>query len=487
MLLSISLLACAALLIWQFRGTWVDRFDVFVVKKYQENYQKRLDYAVSTAAKKPQEGVVLLGQFLDDVSEIKKMDRLDGVKRTAYDTIVKVLNNTDRQEEALAWVERWLEFDDRDLFAQVWRAKLMRTLPGRLADGWMLISDWYRKIPHSSLIANEYAEYLLGREKFTDAFLAVYKAFEQQDSLTGHTWQVYWDTGGGFNGGQTNKVDPEIDASGRLSFMLDVPAGIVSLRIDPPADSLINLVDPVLADNETGTGRRFSLLDLPLGLWQMVGNGRILVTTGGDDPYFFWDMSNVKMSGEKLFFVCTVEENMSEEIVEKISKLSDPAVVENELRERQELDAAKMFRVLAEKSRGLAISSSFQDAFFELFWTGAGEDFSEERKVRQAMVGSVEEGSYKFEVVIPIAARAAKVRIDLPDIHGNKYTFKTIALVGDGWSQQVDLNSMDDRLSHMAAREGSTFEVLGSDPYFVFLAPSGGRIIESVIIRGEAL
>lgn len=483
MLFSISLLACATLLLWQLGGTWVDQFDVFVVKKYQENYQKRLDSAVSTAARSPKEGVVLLGQFLDDVSEIKKKDRLDRVKRTAFVTIIKVLNNTDRQEEALAWAERWAEFDDRDLFAQVWRAKLMRTSPGRLEEGWLLISEWYRKIPHSSLIANEYAEYLLGRENFTDAFLVAYRLFEQQDSLTGQTWQVFWDMGSGL---QKKDVVPEIDASGRLSFRLDVPAGIVSLRIDPPTNSRISLVDPVLTDNETAPGKSFSLMDIPLGLSQMVRNERTLVTTGGNDPYFSWDMSGVKTSGGKLFFVCTVEE-APPVILEKIFKLADPVVVENELRERQELDAAKTFRVLAEKSRSLAISSSFQDAFFELFWTGSGEDLSEERKVRQAMVGSVDEGSYKFEVVFPVAARAKKVRIDLPDIPGKKYTFKAIELVGDGWSQQVDLNSMDDRLSHMVARQGANFEVLGSDPYFIFSALSGDRIIESVIIRGGAL
>jgi hypothetical protein len=256
--------------------------------------------------------------------------------------------------------------------------------------------------------------------------------------------------------------------------------------MDLPMNSRINLVDPRLVDTENGLERRFSLIDVPLGLSQMVIDRRMLLTTGGDDPYLYWDMASFETSSGKLFFVCNVEETPPGSVVEKILSQSSLDVVEKDLLGRQEIEAAKLFRQLAEEQLGRALAVSFKDAFFEFFWKGAGEDFSKERKIRKTVDGSVEEEYYRFKVVFPVAARPEKMRIDLPDVQSKKYTFKTIELVGDGWSQQVDINSIDDRLSHMVARQGANFEVLGNDPYFVFPAPSGGRIIESVIIRGGA-
>ena len=485
LLLSITLLACATFVLWQFGGAWVDRFDNFVVKTYQGYHQKRLNHAVSTASKSPKEGVVLFEQFLGDLSEIHKLDRLDRVKRTAFEAIVKVLNNADRSEEALAWAERWAEFDNRDLFAQVWRAKLMRKSQSKLEEGWLLISELYQKVPHSSLIVNEYAEYLIGRKEYTSAYLTVYKAFKKQDSLTGQAWQMYWDTGDDFHAVQMKNISPVIDANGMLSFKLDLPPGIIRLRIDPPMNSRINIVNPMLVNNKVDQSRGFTLLDNPLGLSQMIKVGNRLVTTGDNDPYFYWNMAGVKVSVEKLFFVCTVEETPPD-VLEKIIRESDFDAVESDLLEQQEQEAAKVFRVLSEKQRSVAISSSFRNAFFEIFWKGPGENYSQQRKVKEAINGAVEKGSYVFDTVFQVASRAEKLRIDFPSVQGTNYTFEKVELVGDGWSHQVDLNKIDDGLSHMVAHQSANFKVLGNDPYFVLSAPSKGRVIESVVIRGRA-
>ena len=83
-------------------------------------------HAVTTASKDPQEGAVLLEKFLNSLPETYKLDRLDGTKRRAFEATVNVLDNLEKGKEALSWAERWADFDDRDLFAQVWRAKLMR-------------------------------------------------------------------------------------------------------------------------------------------------------------------------------------------------------------------------------------------------------------------------------------------------------------------------------------------------------------------------
>jgi hypothetical protein len=493
MLVVISLLACVTLLLWAFCETSVDRFEVLVVKTYLGHYQKRLDHAVSTASKNPKEGMILVEKLLDDLSKIHKLDRLDGVKRKALETIVKFLSNADKNEEALIWAERWAKFDDGDLFAQIWQAKLMGMSLSRLEDGWILISELYRKIPQSSLIANEYAKYLkkytehlIIRGKFSDAFLIAYKAFEKQDSLTGQVWQIFWDMGTGFNESQMKNLSPEIDANGNLSILLDVPPGVIRFRIDPPRNSHINLVGPMLIDNKTGQGLGFSLLDVPLGFSQMAKVGRILVTKGGDDPFFYWEMSRIKKSGEKIFFVCTVEEALPEVIVE-ILRQPDPTLVENTLLERGAFEAAKQFRVLSEKQRILDISASFENSFFEVFWAGPGENFSKERKIRKSIGGSFKEGSYEFKVSFPIVARAEKLRIDFPEIQGKKYRFQTVQLVGSEWTHEIDLNKIDDGLNHMVSHQFSSFDVLGSDPYFVFSSPSREQVIESVVIQGGVL
>jgi hypothetical protein len=485
-LLVITLFACAVFLLWQFGGPWINQFDTFVVKTYNGYYQKRLNRGISEASKDPKQGVVLLEQFLAELSEINKLDRLDRIKREAFKSVVQVLDNEGKTEEALVWAERWVEFDGRDLFAQVSRAKLMRKIPMKIEEGWSLISEWYRKIPNSSLIANEYAEYLVGRGQIPDAFLAAYRAFEKQDSIKEQGWQIFWDTGKNFNAGQMKNVLPSIDAYGKLSLILDVPPGVIRVRIDPPMNSRIILLNPVVIYGKKDQETKYSLLDKPVGLWHMVRTGKTLVTTGGNDPYFYWDISEVKTPGEKIVFSSTVELSPPQ-VIEKILTQPNLDTVERELINRQELGAAKLFYVLSERQRNLELSSMLNDAFFELFWKNTGENFTSERRVRKPIHGTVKKESFSFEVIIPIAVQAEKLRIDLPDIVGKSFTFKTIELVGDGWAHKVDLNKINDGLSHMVERQSTSFEVIGIDPYFEFFSASGDKIIQSVVIRGEAL
>jgi tetratricopeptide (TPR) repeat protein len=486
LLLAIFLLACTTFLLWQYGGSWVNRFDDFVVKAYQGYHWKRLNSALVTVNKDSIEGIQLLDELLADLDQIYKLDRLDRVKRKAFEEIVKALNSSGKNIEALAWAENWAEFDERDLFAQVWRAKLMRMSQSTYDEGWQLISEWYQKIPQSNLIANEYAEYLIERGQYADAYLAAHKAFEKQDSLKGQKWQVFWDTGNDFNASQMATVLPEIDTSGRLSILIDVPPEVVRLRIDPPANARINLVAPALYDNNQGQEKKISLLDASLGLSQMMRHGSTLSTTGGDDPYFYWDMSGMQLSGGKLFFVCDIEETLPG-VMAKIFSQSVHEGVVDALMERQEIKSAKQFQDLAGKQHNTDNAMKFEGAFFEVFWKKSGENFSQKRKVRTQINGLVEDGAYRYEVTLPIGAHVEKLRIDLPDLLGAKFKFEAVELVGHKWSHQVDLSKVDDGLSHMIARQSGSFEVMGSDPYFIFEVSPKGRVIEAVVVRGGVL
>lgn len=345
-------LAIGTLLLWQFGEKWINRFDAYIINKYQEYYELRLSEAVTEISNKTEEGQILLEQLINDLDGIQKRDRLEHLKRSAFAKMVKTLKATGKRDQALAWAERWTKFDGLDLYAQLELSRLLYDIPERRKEGLELLDDLYRKLPESSLIAGEHAKRLYESGDMVGAFLSVYNIYQIQDSLSGHFWQIFWDTGLGFNESQRKDVMPLVDANGNLTISIEILRGVKKLRIDPPISSRIVISDPKLIRNDSGQDHVLNICNESLGLSEMTHNGMELITTGGNDPYFYWTLPT-KFDGSTAYkgrITARVEEAFPE-VMLRISKLADAEKIALQLEIMENQEAAKQLRILVAKNK----------------------------------------------------------------------------------------------------------------------------------------
>lgn len=485
-LLMLTLLGGTVFMIWHLEGQWVNQVDEFVVKSYTDKYMDRLNHATDNGAVSSTESIVLLAELQSDLSNIYKGYRLAGIKRKAFHVLVEILYDAGKYGEALVWAERWVEFDNRDLLAQVWLVKLMREMPSRYEESWLLIKRLYHKIPSSNLIATEYVEFLIQRQEFADAFIAAFDIYERQEPLIGKPWQIFWDTGDGFNGVQGRNVFPSIDDVGGMSFRLDVPSGVKQLRIDPPALSRINLMAPMLVDGINGGNVLLDFLNAPVSFTEMFKGATGFQTEGKWDPSFCWDMSSVKDAGGKLFFTCTIEKALPD-ILGKIIQDYGIDSLTKDLLSRHQYHLVEQLKLFVGKFRDNKILLLYQDAFLQVFYRENNESFSEKKQVRQLLHGRVVGGEYIFDTSFPLEGGVSQIRIDFPSIKGQRYIFKSLILFAGGKSYPLNIVETTSLELHMLGRQGDVFKVKGDDPYFIFAVPPSEVSFDRIFVKGAGL
>ena len=345
-------LALGMLLLWQFGEKWITQFDAYIINKYQGFYEVRLSEALTEIASKPEEGKVLLEKLMSDLDDIQKRDRLEHLKRSAFAKLVETLKATGQRDKALAWAEKWTKFDRLDLYAQLELSRILYDSPERRKEGLALLEDLYRKLPESSLIAGEQAKRLYESGDMVGAFISAYNLYQNQDSLSGHYWQIFWDTGLGFNEAQRKDVMPLVDANGNLTISIEILSGVQKLRIDPPISSRIVISNPKLIRNDGSRDHVLDICNESLGLSDMTQNGMELITTGGNDPYFYWTLPN-EFDGSTAYkgkIKARVEEAFPE-VMLRISKLSDAEKIASRLEIMENQEAAKQLRILVARNK----------------------------------------------------------------------------------------------------------------------------------------
>lgn len=103
-------------------------------------------------------------------------------------------------------------------------------------------------------------------------------------------WEVFWDTGDGFNATQAQPVPMKI-VGDYLELSFSVPNVARRLRMDPPSESRFRFVLPQLQINGATAA---NLWEIPLHFNQMSQDGHVLDVPGGQkDPFFSWAMSDL--------------------------------------------------------------------------------------------------------------------------------------------------------------------------------------------------
>jgi len=484
MLLVISLLACVTFLLWQYGAPWINQFDRFLVNKYQGHYKSRLSDAMLDLPSDPARGVVKLENLLEDLEGVSKRDRLARLKRTGFKKLVEALEVQGKKEQALKWVDRWVTFDERDIPAQLWRSRLLLTIPGQENTGKVLLDNLYEKLPESSLVSEEYARRLFFRGDFAEAFLAAYRTYSLQNSLTDQHWQLFWDTGTGFNARQKQDVFPVIDNTGHSTFPIKLPVRIKRLRIDPPIASHITISKPVLIYIDGSSERSLDLWRVSLGLADMKKEGTVLTTSGADDPYFYWALPSgmINAKGFEGWVEAQVEEAYPA-IIGRIAALPEAGYLVASLEAKGEFEAAQKLQKIRKQQQLLKISSLVGTPL-EIFWRKPGEVFVEKRKVRVEMTGNIKNEALSFSMEIPVNANFSVLRIDFFDMTGIEYDLESLEISGEEGSKQIELSEKNIIQRHSVKVHGARFLVTGIDPYFSVALPGGIQTVKSILIRG---
>ena len=305
-LLVVSIMATLTAVIWMFAPNVVDKVDTLFVDVYKSHYKHHFRKAKKILKKDKAKGIAALESFMKEVAEIKVSDRLDNLKYQAYPLLIKNLRGLELFEKALYWVDNWLEFHEKDIFAQVLRAELLLDISSREKEGHDALSHLFEKFPDVSVVAEAY----LG--------------------------------------------------------MLDDPGAV------------------------------------------------------GGFP-------------------------------EQVAKLRLQSLLQSEV---------------------------------SLFWKGAGETFSESRKISVPIVGEIVSEQVNFDLMLPLGYSISDFRIDFPEIIDAEYTLNEIRLLSEGEELLINLNEIGVVYKNNLKVSGNKFYVTGKDPHFVIKIENISSHISSINIKG---
>ena len=291
----VSIMAMLSVVIWRFTPNVVNKVDNLFVSTYKSYYKRPFKKAKKVLKKDKAKGITALESFLNKVAEVKVSDRLDGLKYQAYPLLIKNLMELELTEKALYWVDDWLAFHEKDIFAQVVRAELLLDIPSREKEGREALSQLFEKFPEVPVVTEAYIG-MIDDPATVNNFMNQAAKLRLQRFLRSEM-TLFW-KGAGENFSESRKISVPIVGkivSGQVDFDLMFPMGcsIAYLRIDFP-----EIIDVEYTLNEI---RLFSEEDILINLNDIdvvyknnlkESGSKFFVT--GDDPHFAIKIENIE-------------------------------------------------------------------------------------------------------------------------------------------------------------------------------------------------
>ncbi len=331
LLFLMSLMAITIAYIWIFNPLVIRNLDAFVISRYTSKTKSQLHQANTLIAKgKDEDALRILKSITEELKDIKKQDRLAPIKQKTINKIVQVYTKRKEFKDALKWLDIWLAFNDRDLVAQVKRAKLLTKIPGREMDGEKIISELYDKVPMFHDVVFSHIDILIKNRKYTEAYLAAYNYSTSLDlQIADMNWEVYWDTGKNFNRSQKKKVNPTRDNFGYLNFSTIIPRGSLKhFRIDYPSNVKLLISNATISFDDSVQKSSLLLENLVVRWNNIISSDKGIFLTDGQYPYLYFEVpEGMGINGEvKIIFRAKI----SAAIPKKLSNLlSDSKIRDN--------------------------------------------------------------------------------------------------------------------------------------------------------------
>lgn len=265
-----------------------DKLGKKYIKEYTQRYQGKFEKAVSNL---DDDNIEVAEGQLEDWSDVLKGDRAYPIKRNLMLALLDKLREQKKYEKMKALSLLLRESDPRDISAKIYYYEALRHSLGGEAEGLSGLSEIHTKFPKNHgpnfFLA---ALYEAGEKQILDGLISQ-KIFEQE------TWQVFWNTGEGFN---RNNSTPPLALTQNSDLTWAISAAISSktkaLRIDPPPNSFVSISDVWLSTKDSE--RSISLSEVKTHM--MTLDGERLLTSGAKDPYFYFNVSESIGAGAQL-------------------------------------------------------------------------------------------------------------------------------------------------------------------------------------------
>lgn len=249
-MLATSLLSLAILVSWNFKPGWIDQLETRIIERHVSPHQKRLEQAESYIEKMDLDNAVrVLESSRAALSFVRKGDRLAPERRTTLKLLSGLLARMGHKQQAYAVVDEWEEFDGRDINARLQRVRLD---PVGEADTARQLAQQFPSLETQL------------RDVLVPPSLQPGPAMLRQavgTLLTPPTgaWQIFWDTGQGFNERQSMRLPLIETDTGQVELQMQITEVSKRVRIDGPSRQPLLLIDPEL---KISSGNRHFTINL---------------------------------------------------------------------------------------------------------------------------------------------------------------------------------------------------------------------------------
>ncbi len=341
-LLVVSLVALVVFLLWAYYPSHIKSLDAALLSRYTSSFERELNQAEVALRSNPAQGIDALEAFLNKNQSIMKQDRVYPLKTKAFSLLTTALLKEKRTQDAIKRFDDWIEFNPRDLNAQLGRAWVLRRDPATLKEGVEVAERYYSMAPESDLISFRYLQMLVEQRRMVEAFLVDFSRSGIDRSLH---WDIFWDTGSGFNGAQSAKVLPTYDGDGNITINATLPSGLKAVRLDLPPGNRIRISSPVFSMTAPGASLQLPLYRSRLQMNQLLTEGNDLLSSGGNDPYFTWQIPQGGPSAVtwKVQFSSGISPYSGFDLFRYLSGPEEARLIEKRFLEEGRVEAAREF------------------------------------------------------------------------------------------------------------------------------------------------
>lgn len=158
-LFSVSVVGVILFFVFLERPAWVGSVDDFVLSEYKKHYENKYFSAEAAAKSSRDAGLREWLSLAEDLNSISKGDRLSQMKKMVLLQISNLYLAAGNYQESAHYVDKWIEFDDKDFDAKIKKYHIMRSSSGLKEEAKTYLADLYERYPDVNSVVAQYKVY----------------------------------------------------------------------------------------------------------------------------------------------------------------------------------------------------------------------------------------------------------------------------------------------------------------------------------------
>lgn len=470
--LGICVTAATTATVWYGYPQLIDRLESWLLVQHHGSHQKQwLDIRQQDD---PELARQQLEALIDSLGDVRRMDHQ---ARIFGDCLLRLSQLAERQgnlDEAIAWMERSVQFNENDLHTQTRLCELLCRRDTTRGAGLQQLRMLHEKVPGNQVIAPALVRNLAKAGALAEAAEVVAVANSVPES---NFWHMRWGVGTQEQlGARVGVLEQRVGSEIQLQFEFEDAVGTIELR-PSPYHSMV-LLRPRLQVEQSGAQ---ASLDLSDPQYTTVSSmlqqpGRLTTYSHGAPqivvrlPHPAPPKSLITFSAEVVDMPCAVLGNVLRSAVLE-PFFEDPTHASHELQETM-----RQLRRLATSTEELQVR-----------WRGPEQREFDQSRSAKAVMGSLPTAAgVEFAVRLPVSTGGSMdhLRIDFPAGKGISYRIDTLEFASDSGDVAIDASVVDIKATHSLERSDGWFTTTGPDPYFVFALPHPADGVTGIQIGG---